>query len=128
MMLIDLILKINLSSSYIKQIRYQQEGNGVDKCYLFKDFDEMLTWNEANDMCRSFGGLLVSIHTDEESRMITSRTSRSDSRSFWIGLRVSLLFNILLNQIFRSKFKTYSLLPPIIDCLLLLAGLRESGL
>ena len=58
---------------------------------------QKMTWNNANDQCRSYGGQLVSIHSPDENMMIMSRTVISNTGSFWIGLRVSF-FNLNATQ------------------------------
>jgi len=62
-------------------IRYMTSYN-ADKCYLFKDFDDTMTWNNANDFCKMQGGMLVAIHSSDENDMLMSRTNGN----YWIGL------------------------------------------
>ena len=63
---------------------------------------EKMTWNNANNQCRTFGGKLVSIHSPDENLMIMSRTVSSNTASFWIGLRVR--FFIEIHWQYFSKF------------------------
>ena len=63
---------------------------GPKACYLFNDTD--VSWNEARDSCRSFGGDLVSINDVTEDDFVVSHLAHVDGKHCNFAL-----FLILIN-------------------------------
>lgn len=52
---------------------------------LYARYNYSCSWREAKDICRDFGGDLVSITSEEEHAFVSSMLGQINNRNYWIG-------------------------------------------
>lgn len=61
-------------------------ASGTYGRHTYQVYEGDLSWQEAEDFCRSIGGHLVSIRNDREKDYVLRLTEASQRDNFWIGL------------------------------------------